>query len=156
MNDPQPNRAGMVCFNLAGEVLVVSALSSPNCWVFPKGHIEKDEDPYEAAEREIREEAGVRAITTGDSIGTTTYVYKGETILCEWYAGIASGRVTGLEADQCEAAWGFRTAKWVPWRTALDLLSFPSLRGILREALALPPEEGEEKVTLTDTREVQS
>lgn len=28
-------------------------------WVFPKGHVEKDEDPYQTAVREIKEEVGL-------------------------------------------------------------------------------------------------
>ena len=41
--------------------LLVSSSSSPGEWVLPKGSIKKDETPAEAALREVREEAGVRA-----------------------------------------------------------------------------------------------
>jgi diadenosine hexaphosphate hydrolase (ATP-forming) len=41
--------------------LLVRARKDPTQWVFPRGHIEPGETLTEAATREVREEAGVRA-----------------------------------------------------------------------------------------------
>lgn len=49
--------AGGVVLNKKGQVLVVN--QNRNSWSLPKGHIEPGENPKEAAEREILEEAGV-------------------------------------------------------------------------------------------------
>lgn len=149
------NRAGMIVFNRAGEVLVCSALGRPNIWVFPKGHIEKGEESWQAAEREAFEECRVHA--TGDwskPVGVQAYTYKGEEIVCEWWSGLAIESVAPPEEGD-EISWGFRAVKFVPWRTALDLLSFPDLRNMLRRALCLPEVEPG-KVTLTDPKEVSS
>jgi 8-oxo-dGTP pyrophosphatase MutT (NUDIX family) len=43
------------------EYLLVRAKVPPDAWVFPKGHIEAGETAGEAAEREVLEEAGIRA-----------------------------------------------------------------------------------------------
>ena len=40
-------------------VLLVTAKRNPDRWIFPKGHVEKNETAEEAALREAREEAGV-------------------------------------------------------------------------------------------------
>ena len=45
--------------------LLVTASSNAADWVLPKGTIKKDETPEEAALREVREEAGVRAESLG-------------------------------------------------------------------------------------------
>jgi 8-oxo-dGTP pyrophosphatase MutT (NUDIX family) len=52
--------AGGVVLNSRGQVLVVSQRG--RSWSLPKGHIEPGEDPLEAAQREIYEESGLRAL----------------------------------------------------------------------------------------------
>ena len=149
-----PNRAGMICFNRAGEVLVISALGKPNSWVFPKGHIETGEESWEAAVREVEEEARIHAtVDTGESIGTTSYkLESGEEVVTEWWTGLGvREQIEPLSGD--ELGWGFRLAKWVRWEVALELLSFPDLRNMLRRSLCLPEVE-DSAVTITDPKEV--
>jgi 8-oxo-dGTP pyrophosphatase MutT (NUDIX family) len=43
-------------------------------WVFPKGHIEQDETPEQAAIREVREESGIE-IAIVERIGSTRYEF---------------------------------------------------------------------------------
>jgi 8-oxo-dGTP diphosphatase len=38
----------------------------PDAWDLPGGHVEHNETPSEALQRELREELGIRAIVTGD------------------------------------------------------------------------------------------
>ena len=61
---PSPTHAGGVVVRRDGDAtrfLLVTARRQPGLWVFPKGHIEPGETPEQAAEREVLEEAGVRA-----------------------------------------------------------------------------------------------
>ena len=147
---PTPNRAGMICFNRAGRVLICSSLGNDTCWVFPKGHIEEKETPWEAATRETEEECGVRAVPdSGDPIGTTVYVYKEETVVVEWYTGLADRTL-----NDSEAHWGFRLVRWVEWERAVSMLSFPDHRNLLRRSLCMPEVE-EAGITVTDSREVE-
>lgn len=139
-------------FNLAGEVLIISSLAKNNIWVFPKGHIEKGESSYEAAERECLEEAGVKAwVSTSDSLGVSTYSYAGEDVVVEWWAGIAARLMKESQLDSS------RLTRWVTPSEALGLLSFGNLRNILRRALCWE-EEFEDMtstalVVVTDHRE---
>jgi len=61
---PAPSHAGGVVVRQDGDrprFLLVRARRDPAQWVFPKGHVEPGETPADAAVREVREEAGVRA-----------------------------------------------------------------------------------------------
>lgn len=131
--ESEVNRAGLICFNMAGQVLLVSALANDKVWVFPKGHLEKDETPPKAAEREALEEANIIA-TSLYKIGITEYRYKGEDVCVEWWTGCAVRRpdhdptIEYLESD-------FREQRWVYPEEALELLSFDDMRTILKKAL---------------------
>ena len=41
-------------------MLLISSSRNKNCWIIPGGSIERNENPEEAAEREVYEEAGVK------------------------------------------------------------------------------------------------
>ncbi len=59
--------AGGVVLNSQGEVLVVS--QNGDSWSLPKGHLEKGEDDRAAAEREIREESGLKTFRFVKGLG---------------------------------------------------------------------------------------
>ena len=60
--------AGGVVLNPHGQVLVVSQRG--RSWSLPKGHLEKGEEPLEAAKREIYEETGVSQLTLIQELGS--------------------------------------------------------------------------------------
>ena len=53
--------AGGVVLNARGQVLVTN--QNGDSWSLPKGHIEKGEEIFDAAKREIVEESGVKNLT---------------------------------------------------------------------------------------------
>ena len=133
MTDLAVNRAGMVCFNLAGEVLIVTAMGNSNVWVMPKGHIEKDETPDQTAKRETEEEAGIVA-TPLWRVCTSSYTFKNEAVKVEWWAGCAIRKATRVPHEiYAESDW--RESKFVPVPEALALLGFEDLREALRLAV---------------------
>ena len=79
--DAAPERArptvvaagGIVLDDTTGpmRVLVVHRPSYDD-WSLPKGHLDADESPVDAAVREVAEETGVRGLVTGDA-GTTEH-----------------------------------------------------------------------------------
>ncbi len=59
--------AGGVVLNVYGKLVLVE--QQGNSWSLPKGGIEADESPLEAAVREIREETGITALTLVSKLG---------------------------------------------------------------------------------------
>ncbi len=60
---PKPvDRVAAVCYRRVGESVEFKLVRTKGGrhWTFPKGHIEKGETPWAAAQREALEEAGVR------------------------------------------------------------------------------------------------
>lgn len=89
----RPNRAGMVVFNRAGDVLLVKGLTSKvECYYFPKGHIDtlmygKLELPVDAAIREVEEETGVVLdYTTIPFLCYYEYQYKKEEVKVAYFS----------------------------------------------------------------------
>lgn len=132
---PRATRAGMLCFNRAGQVLVVSAIGDVRTWLFPKGHIEAGEASFEAAERECLEETGVRAVVDStEPLGHTEYMHKGEHVVVEWWSGLAVSYKEPSLMD--EASW--REIRWLQHDEACRTISFPELVSVLRSALCEP------------------
>lgn len=62
MDLPYRKNVGVVLFNTQGKVLLCERNDlCDNCWQFPQGGVEKDEDCCSAAFRELQEETGVRS-----------------------------------------------------------------------------------------------
>lgn len=59
--------AGGIVLNAIDEVIIVSQRG--DSWSLPKGHIDPDETPRQAAEREILEETGISQLTFMKELG---------------------------------------------------------------------------------------
>ncbi len=59
MPKPYRKNVGMVVFNSKGEVLAGERYQFQNSWQFPQGGIDEDEEPINAALRELYEEVGI-------------------------------------------------------------------------------------------------
>lgn len=98
------------------QILLVSSSRTPEKWIVPGGGLEPNEDSFDAAEREVMEEAGVRGKLTR-SLGsfenlerkhrTSVYVLIVTEELEEWDDSKSIGR----------------KRKWFPIEEALDLLA---------------------------------
>jgi len=65
--------AGGIVQNLKKEIMFIYRLEK---WDLPKGKIEAGETPEIAAEREIKEETGIKDIEIGKKIGKTYHTYE--------------------------------------------------------------------------------
>ena len=107
-------------------VLVVTARKKRNRWVFPKGTVKRNEEPADAAVREVEEEAGV----TGDVIdrlGTVRYPSRDGFVRLEYFLIAYSGP----HEEESEEA---REVVWCAVEDAIKLLTYASARRILLEA----------------------
>jgi 8-oxo-dGTP pyrophosphatase MutT (NUDIX family) len=121
--------AGGIVYRLANgkpEFFVVTAKSNPFHWIFPRGHIEKGEQPAETAEREVREETGLIARIVGEA-GSFQYANGGKFLNIMFFLMERTG---GNEGDSTEG----RLWRWCSLEDALALLSFPEYRVCLRNA----------------------
>ena len=107
--------------------LLVEASDNPGMWVLPKGKIESGETPEAAAAREIKEEAGVRAVIISRA---------GES---EYDVGARHVRVVFFlmqyqdETPRSEQ----RGLAWSRYQDAIRQLHFENTRRILMQAHAL-------------------
>jgi 8-oxo-dGTP pyrophosphatase MutT (NUDIX family) len=117
--------AVVVRFTGAGpEYLLVEASTNPEHKLFPKGHIEKGEEPSETALREVREEAGVEGEILG-FIGTTDLTVGGETFDVDYYL------VRFLREVEREEQRG---RYWLAYADAMQTLTFEENRELLSAA----------------------
>lgn len=104
------------------EVLVVSAKNEREQWIFPKGDVEAGESPAEAAEREVREEAGVASRVLSPA-GELEFAHEGRHLRVTYFLLELTSRV------------GEGDGRTVTWRTideALEALTFENTRRLLR------------------------
>jgi ADP-ribose pyrophosphatase YjhB (NUDIX family) len=101
--------AGGLVRNGRDEVLVIFRHGK---WDLPKGKLEKDETPRQAAIREVEEECGIKGIEIGDPLETTFHIYeaKGKYILkrTDWFNMMYSGNVEPsprTQEDITETRW---------------------------------------------------
>lgn len=114
-----------------GKVLIARRVKPPALWSLPGGRVEKNEDPEEAAERELYEETGVEAEILGlagqrevmlrDESGEITGKYMVLAFAARWLAGEAK---PGPEASA------------VAWVEPEELADYEMTEGLLPIILA--------------------
>jgi 8-oxo-dGTP pyrophosphatase MutT (NUDIX family) len=99
----------------------------------PKGHLDGDETPEQAAQREVAEETGVQAELI-DELGDVTYTYerRGRRVEKTVRFFLFEYRSGDLEDHDHE----IEEARWVPIREAPGQLSYAGEREIVQRALS--------------------
>ncbi len=109
---------------------------SPDEWRLPKGKLRPGEGPREAAEREVKEETGLR-VTVGPALGRTEYEYEeqGHRRIAKqvWFY---LAWLPNLEALRPERTT-FSEALWARPEQALSLLTWENERQMVQRALSL-------------------
>lgn len=100
-------------------------------WIFPKGHLEANEQPIDAAIREVREETSLEIEVDG-YVGNTRYEFgpadgPGMTKSVHWYWGHRVGGAIQVEET-------FDEALFVPKAEALSRLTHDADREIATQA----------------------
>ncbi|MEP7228033.1 MAG: NUDIX hydrolase [Gemmatimonadales bacterium] len=102
-------------------------------WGFPKGHLEGDESPAEAAIRETAEETGLEHLVLQGPIRVIDwhFRFRGRHIhkYCHFFL------FESPDGEACpQVEEGITACQWRPLPEALDLLSYDNARGVLKRA----------------------
>ena len=102
-------------------------------WGFPKGHLEGDESPAEAALRETAEETGLEHLVLHGPIRVIDwhFRFRGRHIhkYCHFFLFESPDGEACPQVDE-----GITACQWRPLTEALELLSYDNARGVLKRA----------------------
>jgi 8-oxo-dGTP pyrophosphatase MutT (NUDIX family) len=129
--------AGGIVFRMDGDVpLFLLIRDSYANWGFPKGHVERGEQPDQAALREVREETGLQALALRGLVDTIDWYFRFRGRLihksCHFYL-----METTEEATSPQRAEGITACQWIAYAPAHEALSYANARDVLRRARAM-------------------
>src|SRR5919112_2918531 len=106
---------------------------SYNNWGFPKGHLEGEESPAEAAIRETAEETGLDRLVLHGPIRVIDwhFRFRGRHIhkYCHFFL------FESPDGEACpQVEEGITACQWRPLTEALEVLSYDNARGVLKRA----------------------
>lgn len=118
-----------------GPEVVLVHRRSPRLWALPKGTPVAGESLEETALRETREETGLEVVIS-EPLNSISYVFVHSGTRFHKTVHFYRMRAVGgsLEAHDHE----FDEVRWVSGPEALTLLNYPTERGVLERALAVP------------------
>lgn len=126
--------AGGIVRNPDGDILVIFRRGK---WDLPKGKLDADETPEQAALREVEEECGIRGLSLGRLVQVTfhTYTEKKKRILKKtyWYAMASDGQ----ELPVPQAEEDIEAAEWMSpddVRATVFANTYRSVREVLERA----------------------
>ena len=136
----ETSAGGVVVLRTNGSLRYLLIRDSYRNWGFPKGHLERGETAERAAEREVREETGLRDVTVRAVLDTIDWTFRtrGHTIhkTCHFFLMEASDRRTRPQRDE-----GITACRWVTFEDAERLVAYENARTVLRSAHALAASE---------------
>jgi 8-oxo-dGTP pyrophosphatase MutT (NUDIX family) len=127
--------AGGIVVNEKDEILIIYRRSK---WDLPKGHLDKGETFEDCALREVKEETGLKKLSLGKYIGTTTHEYYDNVLGCEviketrWF----EMKTISTERFSPQAEESIEWIKWVSRNELGNYLknSYPNIVEIMRHA----------------------
>jgi 8-oxo-dGTP pyrophosphatase MutT (NUDIX family) len=136
----QPKRevsAGGVVVRRDGDSTLFLLIRDPyRNWGFPKGHLEKDEDPAKAALREVAEETGLAPLEIRAPVETIewNFRFRGRPVhkVCHFFL-----METPEHRTAPQLAEGITACRWATYDEAVRLISYPNARGVLVRAQAI-------------------
>ena len=120
---PYRRGVGIALFDAAGRVFAGERIDTPGAWQMPQGGLDRDEDPWAAACRELKEEIGTHKAEKLDETEWLRYDLPPDLVGHVWrgrYRGQEqkwfAARFTGENSDidlEADAKPEFRAWRWV-------------------------------------------
>lgn len=122
--------AGGIIYRLSqdnsGPVEILLIQDAKSRWTIPKGHIEDGESARQAAEREIREETGLRKMKVEDWLGKINFRYRRNNSLVLMTTEIFLVRALG-DTDGVKKETWMEDLAWLPANEALDKIEYEDI-----------------------------
>lgn len=116
------------------EIEILLIQDAKNRWTIPKGHIEEGESAKETAEREIREETGLKDMKVLNWLGKINFRYRRQQSLVLMTTEIFLVQAQGDTNDLKPEEW-MNGIKWFPAADALDKIEYEDIGKIILIAL---------------------
>jgi len=103
-----------------------------NYWDFPKGHIERGEEPEVTVKREVKEETGLKDIKFIEGFKETIkyfFKFEGKNIL-----KFVTFLLAETKEKEVKISWEHIGFKWLLYEEAIEHLSFKNAKEILKKA----------------------
>jgi 8-oxo-dGTP pyrophosphatase MutT (NUDIX family) len=125
---------GIVYYRDQAALYILMIADRQGRWSFPKGLVQRGEQPPAAALREIAEETGVSGRIEAE-LGASHYMYRRSGMLVNKtvHFFLVRAEETTLHPQLSEVS----DARWFPAADALTASAFAANTGLLRKALAL-------------------
>lgn len=108
-------------------------LDSYKNWGFPKGHIDHDETPEQAARREVAEESGLNELVTHEELTVIDWFFRFRGKLIHKYCHFfLFESKEGDPVPQYEE--GITDCKWLSYDDAMKAIRYENAKSVLREA----------------------
>lgn len=124
--------AGGVVFrrNDKGQIEILLIQDAKDRWTIPKGHIEEGEAAKETAEREIKEETGLKQVKVHNWLGKINFQYRRQQSLVLMTTEIFLVKAQG-DTDALKPEEWMNGIKWFVANDALDKIEYDDIGKII-------------------------
>jgi len=109
-----------------GEIQILLMQDAKNRWTIPKGHVEQGEDSRDTAEREIREETGLKEMKVHSWLGKVNFRYRRNHTLVLMTMHIYLVEGLGESGKLHPEDW-LNDIKWLPTTEAVDKIAYDDI-----------------------------